>query len=156
MRSVLKFFLHLAKLINAMKKLFFLTVTILALSFSGCDKESVESKYIVAVTAENYSDELMIMYQSNLTYQQYDPDKNMPFLDLSNGEAVIEAYKKDEVKFHFKAYPTAPPQQVQGYTIHMDIYVRKSNGSKGNKVAGFDLSCGVTSSEGTIVVNVES
>lgn len=135
-----------------MKKLFFLCLTILCISFSGCEKEYTKSEYIVAVSGEDYTDEVRIKFQSNRTFDEKSDGHNA-YLNLINGEAIVEGYKKDMLKFYFKPYIDAPDFQVTGFAVHIEVFSKKSNGGKGSKVAETDLVCG-TSNDGEAFLGV--
>lgn len=118
--------------------LFILLATILV---SGCSKEDKEAEYVVTVTGDDYSDDLYIMYRNvdNKT-------GGSQSLSLSNGEATIEGYRKCRFQFGFRPYSSIdfiyPPQhQTAGDVIHISVFQKKKNGSKGDKMGELSMTC---------------
>lgn len=134
-----------------MKKLLF--VLLVSVFVAGCSKEDKQAEYIVTVTGDDYSDDLYIQYKNHSNFNS----SYLP-LSLSGGEATISGYRKCTFQFIFHPYsvgsfPYAPQHQTEGDVIHISLFQKKKNGSKGDKLGGLSMTC--TELTETNVIEVE-
>lgn len=134
-----------------MKKLFMLLL-LSSVALVSCDKEKKEAEYIVSVTGDDYSDDLYILHKNFSNFKE-----DLKPLSLSGGEATIIGYRKCKFEFYFKPYSPysyAPEHQTEGDVINISIFQKKKNGSKGDKLADFSMTC-TSHISGREVIEVE-